>query len=164
LSRVRTAAPVRAWLRLGGFDNGTNDQAFHPLSGTRGERQDLSLPLPFGSPHKAEALCGSPGSASRSRSFSSLLPDPRLEPKLRGGSPWVCFGRGLRSFPVGPLPGRSLSGCPVDRCSNRSLSQLSVGSLFRPKSLQLSVDSCLRPKSRAVLRGSLSGPKSVQFS
>ena len=121
------------------FDNGTNDQAFHPLSGKRGERQDLTLPSRSALHERPKPFAVHLGSASRSRSFAALHPDPRLEPKLRGGSP------AAPRFKPKPVPVRLLDPCfrpepravhRSDHCRGRSPGN-SPGGLRRPKPLQV---------------------------
>ena len=127
------------------------------MSGKRGERQDLTLPSRSALHERPKPFAVHLGSASRSRSFAALHPDPRLEPKLRGGSPWIpasaeayavlrwiaAEAEAFRSPPVGPLPGRSLSNCPVDRCLDRSLRSSPVGPLPGRSLSDYPVDRCL---------------------
>jgi hypothetical protein len=71
------------------FDNGTNDQAFHPLSGKRGERQDLTLPSRSALHERPKPFAVRLGSAFETEASSRFTLDPRLKPKLRDGSPWI---------------------------------------------------------------------------
>jgi hypothetical protein len=86
------------------FDNGTNDQAFHPF--VREERREAGpyASIPFGSPRKAEAFRGSPWIGVS-------------KPKLRGASPGSPPGAEAPwRFTLDPCFGRSLGSSPLDRC------------------------------------------------
>lgn len=85
--------------------------------------------------------------STKGRSLSRFTSDPRLEPKLRGGSPWILAldeasailrwiaarAEAFRSPPMDPCLGRSRGSSPGGSLLGPKPSQFSGGLLFGPK-------------------------------
>ena len=125
LRRAGEAAPVRAWRPSRRVRQWHERPGVPPI--VRDERREAGpvASTPFGSPRKAEAFRGSPS-------------DPRLEPKLRGGSPWIpasaeAFAVLLRIAALAEASATFL----LDPCAGRSLCRF-PGAPFGPKPWRLS--------------------------
>jgi hypothetical protein len=143
---------VRAWHPSRRCSTMARTTSVPPIVRNQRREAGPDASIPFGSPRKAEAFCGSPWIGGRSRGFATLLPDPRLEPKLRGGSP------AAPRFKPKLVPVRLLDPCfwPKPRavhrsehCCGRSPGN-SPGVLRRPKPLYVPVGSPRPAEAMAV--------------